>query len=296
MMTNCSEIVVLSGKGGTGKTSVAASLAFVAGNDAVLADCDVDAANLHLVMGPDYYYSEEFFGGEIAIIDGGNCLSCGLCMDICRFDAVKRTKGNFDIDNLKCEGCGYCYHVCPVKAISMVLRKSGEVYLSNIKNGSKMAHARLSVGGENSGKLVTKVKNEAKILASELDCNYIIVDGAPGIGCPVVASVSGASVALLVTEPTMSALHDLKRVMFVINRFRVKPLLIINKFNINPQIYQEIKDYALEQGIIHVADIPYNPFFTQSIGRSQIVAKEYPEIATLFRSIWDNVKVNSIKS
>jgi MinD superfamily P-loop ATPase len=295
-MTNCREIVVLSGKGGTGKTSVAASLAFVAGNDAVLADCDVDAANLHLVMEPDYYSSEEFFGGDLAVIKVVNCISCGLCKDICRFDAVKHTNGKFEIDILKCEGCGYCYHVCPAKAISLVPRKSGDVFLSNIKNRSKMAHARLSVGGENSGKLVIKVKNEAKILASELDCNYIIVDGAPGIGCPVIASVSGASVALLVTEPTMSALHDLKRVMFVINRFRVKPLLIINKFDINPLISQEIKDYASVQGIIHVADIPYNPFFTQSIGRGQIVAEEHPEIATLFRSIWDIVKVNSIKN
>ena len=148
-MKNFSEIVVLSGKGGTGKTSVAASLAFVAGNDAVLADCDVDAANLHLVMAPDYYSSEQFFGGELAIIDSGNCISCGLCMDICRFDAVTRNQKSFHIDNLKCEGCGYCYHLCPAKAISMVPRKSGEIYLSNIKNGSKMAHARLSVGGEN---------------------------------------------------------------------------------------------------------------------------------------------------
>ena len=289
-----SEIVVLSGKGGTGKTSVAASLAFVAGNDAVLADCDVDAANLHLVMAPDYYSSEQFFGGELAIIDSGNCISCGLCMDICRFDAVTRNQKSFHIDNLKCEGCGYCYHLCPAKAISMVPRKSGEVYLSNIKNGSKMAHARLSVGGENSGKLVAKVKSEAKKLAIEQGCSYIIVDGAPGIGCPVVASVSGATVALLITEPTMSALHDLKRVMFVIKRFRVKPLLIINKFDINLQISQEIKDYSSVEGIIHVADIPYNTFFTQSIGRAKIVAEEYPEIASLFRSIWESVKVNSV--
>ncbi|NCB18339.1 MAG: (4Fe-4S)-binding protein [Bacteroidia bacterium] len=293
-MKNFSEIVVLSGKGGTGKTSVAASLAFVAGNDAVLADCDVDAANLHLVMAPDYYSSEQFFGGELAIIDSGNCISCGLCMDICRFDAVTRNQKSFHIDNLKCEGCGYCYHLCPAKAISMVPRKSGEVYLSNIKNGSKMAHARLSVGGENSGKLVAKVKSEAKKLAIEQGCSYIIVDGAPGIGCPVVASVSGATVALLITEPTMSALHDLKRVMFVIKRFRVKPLLIINKFDINLQISQEIKDYSSVEGIIHVADIPYNTFFTQSIGRAKIVAEEYPEIASLFRSIWESVKVNSV--
>lgn len=293
-MKNFSEIVVLSGKGGTGKTSVAASLAFVAGNDAVLADCDVDAANLHLVMAPDYYSSEQFFGAELAIIDSGNCISCGLCMDICRFDAVTRNQKSFHIDNLKCEGCGYCYHLCPAKAISMVPRKSGEVYLSNIKNGSKMAHARLSVGGENSGKLVAKVKSEAKKLAIEQGCSYIIVDGAPGIGCPVVASVSGATVALLITEPTMSALHDLKRVMFVIKRFRVKPLLIINKFDINLQISQEIKDYSSVEGIIHVADIPYNTFFTQSIGRAKIVAEEYPEIAILFRSIWESVKVNSV--
>lgn len=293
-MKNFSEIVVLSGKGGTGKTSVAASLAFVAGNDAVLADCDVDAANLHLVMAPDYYSSEQFFGGELAIIDSGNCISCGLCRDICRFDAVTRNQKSFHIDNLKCEGCGYCYHLCPAKAISMVPRKSGEVYLSNIKNGSKMAHARLSVGGENSGKLVAKVKSEAKKLAIEQGCSYIIVDGAPGIGCPVVASVSGATVALLITEPTMSALHDLKRVMFVIKRFRVKPLLIINKFDINLQISQEIKDYSSVEGIIHVADIPYNTFFTQSIGRAKIVAEEYPEIASLFRSIWESVKVNSV--
>ncbi len=293
-MKNFREIVVLSGKGGTGKTSVAASLAFVAGNDAVLADCDVDAANLHLVMAPDYYSSEQFFGGELAIIDSGNCISCGLCMDICRFDAVTRNQKSFHIDNLKCEGCGYCYHLCPAKAISMVPRKSGEVYLSNIKNESKMAHARLSVGGENSGKLVAKVKSEAKKLAIEQGCSYIIADGAPGIGCPVVASVSGATVALLVTEPTMSALHDLKRVMFVIKRFRVKPLLIINKFDINLKISQEIKDYSSVEGIIHVADIPYNTFFTQSIGRAKIVAEEYPEIASLFRSIWESVKVNSV--
>ena len=293
-MKNFSEIVVLSGKGGTGKTSVAASLAFVAGKDSVLADCDVDAANLHLVMAPDYYSSEQFFGGELAIIDSGNCISCGLCMDICRFDAVTRNQKSFHIDNLKCEGCGYCYHLCPAKAISMVPRKSGEVYLSNIKNGSKMAHARLSIGGENSGKLVAKVKSEAKKLAIEQGCSYIIADGAPGIGCPVVASVSGATVALLVTEPTMSALHDLKRVMFVIKRFRVKPLLIINKFDINLQISQEIKDYSSDEGIIHVADIPYNTFFTQSIARAKIVAEEFPEIAILFRSIWESVKVNSV--
>ncbi|MCK4716880.1 MAG: ATP-binding protein, partial [Candidatus Marinimicrobia bacterium] len=206
------EIVVISGKGGTGKTSITASFAYLGGKEIVVADCDVDAADLHLLMLPDFAKSEEFYSGVIAKIDQDVCTNCGKCAEVCRFDAIPVIDGQYVVQPLDCEGCGYCARVCPVDAITMESQNVGDWYISTTKVGSSMVHARLGIGAENSGKLVAKVKNEAKIIAKEQDEKYVLVDGSPGIGCPVVSSLSGANFVVLVTEPTVSGIHDLKRV------------------------------------------------------------------------------------
>lgn len=289
-MDSIREIVVLSGKGGTGKTSVASSLAYLAGKEAILADCDVDASNLHLIMGPDIIKKELFYGGEVAQIDIETCIQCGKCKEVCRFDAISFSAGVHTIDNLSCEGCGYCSRVCPTGAITMMPRLSGEFYISGIRNGSQMSHAKLFAGGENSGKLVAIVKKNAYMMAKERGCDYLITDGAPGIGCPVVSSLSGAKVALLVTEPTMSALHDLKRVLFVVRRFNAIPLLVINKSDINEAVSEEIKKFAKSEKIEYLADIPFNTAFVESMGKARIVAEENQFLKGIFESVWEKAK------
>ena len=206
------EIVVISGKGGTGKTSLTASFAMMGATDVVLADCDVDAADMHLLMQPDLDSSEDFYSGEVAYIEQANCISCGICMDVCRFDAVSVINDEYTITPLDCEGCGYCARVCPTETIINKDLLVGELFVSNIKTGSKMVHAHLGIGADNSGKLVAKVKNEAKALALKYQKDYVLVDGSPGVGCPVISSLSGANFAVLVTEPSISGIHDLKRV------------------------------------------------------------------------------------
>ncbi|MCK5170024.1 MAG: 4Fe-4S binding protein, partial [Bacteroidales bacterium] len=185
------EIVVISGKGGTGKTSVTASLAVLAGNDTIVADCDVDAADMHLLMKPVIEKSENFFSGVIAKIDEDKCTNCGICADVCRFNAISIINNQHTVNTLNCEGCGYCEKVCPVEAISMHEQNVGDWYISKTKVENILVHAKLGIGAENSGKLVAKVKNEAKRLAKENNKDYIIIDGSPGIGCPVVSSLSG---------------------------------------------------------------------------------------------------------
>lgn len=255
------ELVLISGKGGTGKTTLAAAIAHAASGDAVVADCDVDAANLHLLLKPICYGKEDFFGGERATIELSRCIACNRCKEICRFNAIENNKDKYFVHPYKCEGCGYCALICPTDAIELSPAKNGKVFYSHINTGSQMVHAKMEVGGENSGKLVTKVKRKANTIANELECSYIIVDGSPGIGCPVVASVSGAKGVLLVTEPSLSAFHDLKRVMNVVRRFGALPMIIINKYNINGAITDEIIEYARENKIIFLAKIPYDPMF-----------------------------------
>ncbi len=226
------EIVIISGKGGTGKTSITASLAVLGKDKVVVADCDVDAADMHLLMKPDFAQSEEFFSGELAIINQEDCIQCGKCAEVCRFDAIPFTNNTYIVDELSCEGCGYCSRVCPTDTIMNIQQNVGHWYVSGIKTGSKMVHAKLAIGADNSGKLVAQVKNEAKKIAEEGDYDYIIVDGSPGVGCPVVSSLSGANYVVLVTEPTVSGLHDLKRVYELVHKFNLKAGCIINKFDL----------------------------------------------------------------
>jgi MinD superfamily P-loop ATPase len=285
------EIVVISGKGGTGKTSITASFAVLGGSDVVVADCDVDAADMHLLLKPDFQFSEEFYSGEIASIEQSSCIACGKCAEVCRFDAISFTNSLYTIDSLSCEGCGYCSQVCPTSAIINKSRLSGKWFVSTIKTGSKMFHARLDIGADNSGKLVAKVKNEAQKLASEEVKPFVLIDGSPGIGCPVVSSLSGANFVVLVVEPSVSGVHDLKRVYQVVKNFNIKAGCIINKANLNTEKQQEIKNFLIEENIVHLADLPYDENFTKAmVNGMTIVEYEQSELKNKLSQTWEKIK------
>ncbi len=284
------EIVILSGKGGTGKTSVAASLAILAGPDAVIADCDVDAANMHLLLRPDFKESSDFYGGTLAVINSDECTSCGLCLEKCRFGAITISRQLYSVNSFECEGCGYCSIICPVTAIDMVPRKTGKLYISKTRAGNQMVHATMEAGAENSGKLVTKVKQEAKLIAGENALPYIIVDGSPGLGCPVVASLSGADMVVLVTEPSVSALHDLRRVSRVIENFRIKTVGIINKSDINDGKVSEIRKFFEKEGIREIASIPYSSEVAMVMARGLTMSESGEEQKKVTEEIWMKIK------
>ena len=285
------EIVVISGKGGTGKTSLTASFAYLGGEDVVVADCDVDAADMHLLMQPDFSKSEDFYSGELALINQDECTQCGKCAEVCRFDAIPVIEGKYIVEPLSCEGCGYCARVCPVDAIINKPLNVGKWYASNIKTGTTMVHARLGIGADNSGKLVTKVKNEAKIIAKKAKKDYIIVDGSPGIGCPVVSSLSGAAFVVLVTEPSVSGLHDLKRVYELVKKFNIKAGCIINKADLNQSKTEEIKEFLKSKNIIHIASLPYDETFTKAMTYGQtIIEFSKGELQSMITDSWNKIK------
>lgn len=285
------EIVVISGKGGTGKTSITASFAYLGGKDIVVADCDVDAADMHLLMKPDFAKPENFYSGEIAIINHDICTACGECADVCRFDAIPVINNQYIVQPLDCEGCGYCARICPVEAIKMEVQNVGRWYISNTRVGNILVHAKLGIGAENSGKLVAKVKNEAKQIAKENNKDFIIVDGSPGIGCPVVSSLSGANFVVLVTEPTISGLHDLKRVYELVKKFNIKAGCIINKSDINPKVSVEIEEFLKKENIIHFSNLPYDVAFTNAMINGQTVV-EYGQnnLTAILTDSWNMVK------
>ncbi len=284
------EIVIISGKGGTGKTSVTAAFASYAKKTAILADCDVDASNLHMIMHPETTHQEEFFSGVLAHIDNELCISCGKCAEVCRFNAVRSPDDIYSIDEIDCEGCGYCSKVCPTEAIAMNPQKSGDVYHGKTKYADGMVYAKLGIGAENSGKLVAKVKKDAAAMAQERGRNLILTDGSPGIGCPVVSSLSGASYVILVTEPSVSGYHDLERVIELIKKFRLPSGCIINKKDLNEKISEEIKDYLLSQGVTHLADIPYSEAFSDAIKRGLPVTEmNNNDINSALKKAWDIV-------
>ncbi len=285
------EIVVISGKGGTGKTSLTASFAMMGVTDVVLADCDVDAADMHLLMQPDFQVAENFYSGEVAYIEQSDCISCGICKDVCRFDAISVIDGQYIVSPLDCEGCGYCARVCPTETIINNDLLVGKLFVSNVKTGSKMVHAHLGIGADNSGKLVAKVKDEAKALALKYEKDYVLVDGSPGVGCPVISSLSGANFAVLVTEPSISGFHDLKRVYELVKKFNIKAGCIINKADVNIEKQIEIKQFLVDEGIEHLIDLPYNEDFTKAMTLGQtIVEYENKELTSLLEQAWEKIK------
>jgi len=282
------ELLVISGKGGTGKTSVAASLASLAGRSAI-ADCDVDAADLHLVLMPKPCSSERFVAGHFASLDAALCKDCGKCFDLCRAGAVKFKEGpEFFIDETQCEGCGVCVRFCPQKAIAFKPRDCGELMVSETRFGP-MAHARLKPGGENSGKLVSAVKEKAREMAETAKLPLMIVDGPPGIGCPVIASMSGASLALLVAEPALSAEHDLLRALKLLKQFNVPGALCVNKWDVNPELAEAIEKTALGLGIPSVGRIRYDSGISKAQSLSKTVVETDSPSCADFYALWDSL-------
>jgi MinD superfamily P-loop ATPase len=284
------EVVVISGKGGTGKTSITAAFAVLAVNDIVVADCDVDAADMHLLLEPDFANANDFYSGFLAEIDQDKCTQCGDCANICRFDAIPFNTGLYTIDSLACEGCGYCERICPSEAIKMVEQNVGKWYISKLRIDCNMVHARLGIGAENSGKLVAKVKKEARLLAEKSKKNMVLVDGSPGVGCPVVSSLSGADFVVFVTEPTISGLHDLKRVHQLVKKFQIRSGCIINKYNLNMDMYLEIEKYLNEENIISLAKIPYDESFTEAMTMARtIIEYDNNALSEILLAGWGNL-------
>ena len=278
------EVVVLSGKGGTGKTSIVASFAALAKNR-VLVDCDVDAADLYLLLQPTIREKHDFWSGQVALIDKDKCTQCGLCQELCRFKAI----ADFRIEPVSCEGCGFCYQVCPVKAITMKENMAGQCFISDTRYGD-LVHARLGIAQENSGKLVALVRQKARVLAEKQEVEYIISDGPPGIGCPVISSLSGASLALLVTEPTLSGIHDLERVLGVCHHFNVPTKVCINKYDINEGNAHRIEEFCQSQGVETVARIPFDNVVTEAMVQG-IPVVEYSRngVSHKIEALWEKI-------
>ncbi|MBN1594726.1 4Fe-4S binding protein [candidate division FCPU426 bacterium] len=285
------ELVVISGKGGTGKTSVTASLAVLAGN-AVIADCDVDAADLHLLLAPALQRRHDFYSGREAVIRSADCTACGVCASLCRYGAIKSAgedNAGFAVDAAACEGCGVCVRFCPEQAIDFPERLCGEWMVSGTRCGV-LVHARLGAAAENSGKLVSTVRREARRLAEAGNHPYIMVDGPPGIGCPVIASVGGATLVLVVTEPTVSGEHDLDRVLSLARHFNIPAAVCVNKWDINPEMTAKIEDEAEKNGVRIAGRIRYDDSVTRAQMREQTVVETKTPAAADIRRVWEKVR------
>ncbi|HAG11314.1 MAG TPA: (4Fe-4S)-binding protein [Desulfotomaculum sp.] len=279
------ELVVVSGKGGTGKTCITGSFAALAQNK-VLVDCDVDAANLHLLLGPTQNDQQPFYGMPKAVIDKEKCSECGICADLCRFDAIKE----FEVNSLACEGCAVCYHACPNGAIQMAEHLSGYLYISDTRFG-RLVHARLGIGEGNSGKLVAAVRQQARKITEDNRCDLIITDGPPGIGCPVISSLSGADLALIVTEPTLSGLHDMERVLTLVDHFEGKAAVCINKFDLSISNTEEIQQICKEKGVPVVGKIPYDREVIKAVRAGRpVVDYTSGKVKDKIIALWDETK------
>ncbi|RKY09516.1 MAG: (4Fe-4S)-binding protein [Planctomycetota bacterium] len=289
------EIVVISGKGGTGKTSIVASFAALA-KTAVMADCDVDAADLHLVLEPKVRHSSDFSGGKQASIVSGKCIGCGKCQDVCNFDAILFAgpandviDKTYTVDPIACEGCGVCAHFCPNNAIEFNDVVNGRWFVSDTRFGA-MVHARLGIAAENSGKLVSLIRKKAKEIAADRNNDLIIVDGSPGIGCPVIASITGADLVLIVTEPTLSGKHDLDRIVDLAAGFNIPTLIAINKHDLNPDVAQQIETDARKRSMKVVGKIRYDDAFTKAqIMKCSVVEYTGGAVSDDLKALWRNV-------
>ena len=278
------QLTVVSGKGGTGKTTVLASFAAL-GDSQVLADCDVDAANLHLVLIPTVVESGDFYGAKIAVRDTELCTECGECERRCRFDAITTT----EIDELACEGCGMCVIACPAGALELKSVSCGKWYLSQTNYGP-MAHAKLAPAAESSGRLVTMVRQKAEDAAIERGIPLVLIDGAPGIGCTAVAAITDTDLALVVAEPTLSGIHDMERIVQLCKQFQTTVTVMINKADINAANTQRIRDYCAQNGLELVAELPYDESVTEAMAE-QMPLVEYRDgaVAQGIRKAWDRL-------
>jgi len=278
------QIVVISGKGGTGKSVITASFASLAKNK-VMADCDVDAADLYLLLHPGVKETHEFSGGKTAFIEERACTQCGECQEACRFEAIV----NYVVDPISCEGCGVCFHICPEKAIKMLDNLSGKWFVSETKYGP-FVHAKLGIAEESSGKLVTLVRQNAKLIAEKEKRDFVIIDGPPGIGCPVIASLSGVDIALIVTEPTLSGIHDLQRVAGVAHHFGIKGVVCINKYDLNFIVTRKIEEYCHNNNIGVVGKIPFDISVTEAlVGGLPIVEYSNNHVTEEIKNLWEKI-------
>lgn len=288
------EIVVISGKGGTGKTSLTACFALLAKGRAVLADCDVDAADLHLILTPKTKEKRDFWSGREASIREKDCTACGACLNLCRFDAIKEKPGKggqtaFFIDGASCEGCGVCARFCPRDAIDFKDRLCG-VWMKSETRAGEMVHARLGIAAENSGKLVSTVRQEARKVAEKTGRDIVLIDGPPGIGCPVIAAVSGASEIVVVTEPTVSGEHDLARVLELADHFKIPAFVVVNKWDLCPEAADRIEAMARTANARLLGRIRYDKAFTQAQKTAKAVVETDAESASDIRTIWLNLQ------
>jgi MinD superfamily P-loop ATPase len=289
------QLVILSGKGGTGKTSVAAAFAHLSAQGgpkirAVLADADVDAANLELVLDPHLVSEEEFWSGQAATISPDSCSSCGICAEVCRFDAVLSENGIYRVDDLGCEGCAACMYACPDEAIQMEDQLAGKWFQSDTRYGP-LFHAALLPAQENSGKLVTLIKQHARLFALDHDYPLVLVDGPPGIGCPVISAASGADLALIVTEPTAAGVHDMKRILETAKHFGIRSLVCINKADLHPQGSQAIEEHCLDHGLEVLSRIPFDLAVTHAMVKGEPVTAHVPDskASHALRELWARV-------
>ncbi len=279
------QLTIISGKGGTGKTTLVAAFASLAEN-CIMADCDVDAPDLHIILKPEVKEKEIFTGSKIASKDDSKCNECGKCEEFCRFDAIK----NLKIQSSKCEGCGLCVYICPKNAINLENRETGYLYTSETRFGP-LVHAELNMGEGASGKLVSFVRGKATTLAENLHKDLIIVDGSPGIGCPVIASITGIDMALIVTEPTISGLHDFYRILKVTRHFNVFPTLCINKHDINLENSKKIEEYCSNNNIPILGKIPYDEDIIKAMLERKNVIEYSPDgkASTEIKKIWKRI-------
>lgn len=283
------EIAVISGKGGTGKSSISAAFATLDGK-VVLADCDVDAANLYLLFNPSHEEELVYVAGHKAFIDYDICTNCGICKDYCRFDAISSLNGKIAISEISCDGCFLCSHICPEKAITMIRNDKSRMYSGSFRNG-KMVYGRLAPGEENSGKLVNLVREKSKQIAEENNLKTIILDGPPGIGCAVISTITGVDKVVIVTEPTISGLSDMKRTIEIVKKFNLPAYVIINKSDLNPSVSEQISKWCGHNDIYVAGMLPFEKDVTKAMVESKSITEFNPdlEISKKIKSIWNKI-------
>lgn len=283
------EIAIISGKGGTGKSSITAAFATMS-QEILLSDCDVDAANLHIIFNPTHDEEEVYIAGQTAVIDYEKCTNCGLCMEYCRFDAITKVDGRVEVLETSCDGCQLCWRICPENAISMLDNDKSRMYSGDFRNG-KMVYGRLAPGEENSGKLVNMVREKAKKVAKENNLEHIVIDGPPGIGCAVISSITGVDHVLIVTEPTISGLHDMKRTLELVSKFNLKPWVLINKFDLNEDMTHDIERYCKSENILFAGKLPFSSIVVDAMVNCKSITEWAPdsEITDSLKLIWNKI-------